>query len=254
MQHNNPSMAIEAHYRERFRVENIKPLTPTQSLEAHHNALDLRRVRYVNIGTGSKTPGMQDRQRNRFGNFVPSIIRNMVALTNTLKDIAVETERTACIMRLLAATSSNGDIEYNRFSAGNGVCFVKLDRYKELDKIQNSTEAYLREPNTQESLQKVAVVIATEYIQSCYADAMAAIADPASTVVRHSAPQTLSNPDRLLSAQHEAGPVRPISSSRTTASGPSSNGHTGDIKPSAGPTPTDLRSRHSTPLTEPDEK
>ncbi|MCJ1245853.1 hypothetical protein MMC30_003057 [Trapelia coarctata] len=253
MQYNNPSVAIEHHYREKYRVQNIKPLTPTQSSEAHHNDLDLSRVRYVNIGTGTKPPGMQDRQRDRFASLLPSMIRTMLVLSHTLKQIAVETEKTAEMMRLLA-TSSHGDIEYERFSAGHGVCFVKLDRYKKLQKIRDYTLAYLQEQSTQDSLQKVATEIATEHFQFHHAGGVAAIADPVNTPLPHSVPQTPTSPEQLLSAQHDAGPARPTSFSHTTASGPSSNGHTGDIKPSAGPTPTDMRSRHSTPLTEPDEK
>lgn len=252
MQYNNPSFAIEVHYREKYRTQNVRPLTPSLSSEAHHNDLDLSRVRYVNIGTGTKPPGVQNRQRDRFASYLPSMIRTMVVLSHTLTQIAVETEKTAEYMRLLAG-SSKGDIVYDRFTAGQGVCFVKLDRYRELDKIREYTMEYLQEQNTRDSLQKVAVDIATEHFQFHHAGAVLAAADP-STPVAHSTPQIPSSPDQLLAAQQDAGPVRPISLSHTTASGPSSNDHNGDIKPSAGPTPIDTRSRHSTPLTEPAEK
>lgn len=95
MQYNNPSFAIEVHYREKYRTQNVRPLTPSLSSEAHHNDLDLSRVRYVNIGTGTKPPGVQNRQRDRFASYLPSMIRTMVVLSHTLTQIAVETEKTA---------------------------------------------------------------------------------------------------------------------------------------------------------------
>ena len=164
--YNNPSFAILYHYCQEDRINcgRIHSGPP-----AFYNKLNFSNVRYVNLGTGTKTDEVPQRKRNTFAKFVPGPIHMAISLKQTLTEIAVESENQADFMRILQRLSS-GRIKYERFSAGNGVCWIKLDRYLGLEKIERLTHAYLSLNETQESLRQVAGEIAAEYMERHRAD------------------------------------------------------------------------------------
>jgi len=176
MEYNNPSYAIQDHYGQENRVQSsrisIPSVTPqpTPSPTSQHGDLDISRVRYINIGTGTKTDIIPERKRDLLASLVPSVIRTTVFLKETLTQIAVDSEKTADHMRILEKVS-HGDIIYDRFSAGNGVCYFKLDRWADLDKIEALTVEYLAEEDTKASLQQVANKVASEYVETRRAEA-----------------------------------------------------------------------------------
>ena len=130
---------------------------------AHHNDLDFSRVRIVNIGTGTKSEELVPRQRDRLAAFVPPFIRMSLFLKRTLTEFAVEAEKTAGTMRVIARGSS-GDMTYERFSADTGICYIKMDRYKELEQISDLTRKYLENTAIQARLVQVGEDIASDYL------------------------------------------------------------------------------------------
>lgn len=191
MEYNNPSYAIQDHYGQENRVQSSKTSIalatpqPTPSPTSQHGNLDISRVRYINIGTGTKTDIVPERKRDVLASLVPSVIRTTVFLKETLTQIAVDSEKTADQMRVLQQVS-HGDIIYDRFSAGNGVCYFKLDRWADLDKIEALTVKYLAEEDTKASLQQVADVLASEYVETRRAEATILSARPVNSVQRRS--------------------------------------------------------------------
>ena len=87
----------------------------------------------------------------------------LIFLKKTLTDIAVEAEVQAGTMRSLIYASS-GNVKYERFSADNGVCYIKMDKYKELELIKILTTNYLDNKTVQDTLKKVGEEIATDYL------------------------------------------------------------------------------------------
>ena len=130
---------------------------------AHHDDLNFSQVRIVNLGTGTKSEELLPRQRDRLAAFVPPFIRMTLFLKRTLTEFAVEAEKTAGTMRVIARGSS-GDIRYERFSADTGVCYIKMDRYKELEQISHLTKKYLEITAIQARLVQVGKDIASDYL------------------------------------------------------------------------------------------
>ena len=166
MEHNNPSFAIYEHYSEpdhasSARRTSIVPVV--ESTPAHHDDLDFSRVRIVNLGTGTKSEELPPRQRDRLAAFVPAFIKMTLFLKRTLTEFAVTAENMAGAMKAIARASS-GDIEYERFSADNGVCYIKMDRHKDLGRISDLTREYLRNTAIQARLERVGKDIAMDYL------------------------------------------------------------------------------------------
>jgi hypothetical protein len=167
MEYNNPSQAIFDHYDQarRVRVSRIGSITGAQpSSAAHHGDLDSSRVRYVNIGTGTRTEEQPERKRDVVASFVPLWLRTAIHLRETLTQIAVDAEKTAETMRLVERIS-HGMVRYHRFSADTGVCYFKLDRWAELENIESLTKEYLEKDHVQTKLKEVAEEIANDYLQ-----------------------------------------------------------------------------------------
>jgi hypothetical protein len=133
--------------------------TETSLQLACHEDFGFSQARLINLGTGTdpETP-------EKHGTSVPGLgfIRMGMFLKRELKKIAVDSERTAEYMRSLAETA--GDIKYVRFSADTGVCFVELDKYKELEKIADLTSKYLSNPRVQGKMHRVAEEVAADYL------------------------------------------------------------------------------------------
>lgn len=133
------------------------------STATYHGGSDFSRVRVVNLGTGTKSEELPPRQRDRLASFVPSFIRMSLFLKRTLTEIAIGSENEADVMDSIAVASS-GDVSYERFSADNGVCYIKMDKYKELHSINDLTTTYIRSDATQARLKKVGEEIAMDYL------------------------------------------------------------------------------------------
>ena len=166
MEHNNPSFAIYNHCSKLDRVtasRETSNLPQAASAAAHHDDLNFSLVRFVNLGTGTKSEDLQPRQRDRLAAFVPAIIKMTLFLKRTLTEFAVSSEIMAQSMRILAQASS-GKVRYERFSADNGVCYIKMDKYKELGRISDLTRDYLENTATQAELERVGEEIALDYL------------------------------------------------------------------------------------------
>ena len=166
MEHNNPSYAIHYHYTEAVRARAARRSSTSNDLNdtaaAIHGTLDFTKVRFVNLGTGTKADSLPERRRDVLVSFLPGFIRMGVFLKRTLTEIAVNSEQTAKMMGQLAYVSK-GDLCYERFSADNGVCWIKLDEHLELDKIASLTQQYIALQTR--DLDRVAREIATDYIK-----------------------------------------------------------------------------------------
>ena len=179
MEYNNPTFAIFEHYTRNARVQRARQSTadaqpallatipPTAAPGSQHGNLNITSARFVNIGTGSQTSETPDRRREAFARFVPGFIRTGMLLKRTLTEFATESEKTAEVMR------SFGDLDgttylYERFSATNGVCWIKLDAYKkkQMRQMETLTRSFLNTPATQSSLDRVAREIAEEYLSN----------------------------------------------------------------------------------------
>lgn len=159
MEYNNPSSAIEYHYAQEVRVQNSK----SRGAPAHHGDLKFNLARYVNIGTGTKTDDVPERHRDAFAKLMPSFIRMGVFLKETLTQVATNSEHTAQIMKSYERVSHK-EIVFERFSAGHGVCFIKMDSYSEMEKIETLTQKYLDEDKTKNMMNRVAEEIISDYL------------------------------------------------------------------------------------------
>lgn len=166
MEYNNPSHAIFHHYTQSDRVaspEKTSGMPGAASVSNRHGRLDFSRVRFVNLGTGTKSEVLPPRQRDRLADFVPGFIRMTLFLKRTLTEFAVNSESIADHMHSVAQVSS-GNVEYERFSADTGVCYIKMDKYKKLELIEQLTIKYLESPEIKGRLKKVGEDIAIDYL------------------------------------------------------------------------------------------
>ena len=169
---NNPSFAIFDHYGQGLRAalsRRTSVAADTGSYVAEHGNLDFSCVRIVNLGTGTKPSGASSRRRDRFAKLVPAAIHMAAHWQKTLKEMAVASDNIANQMMTLVRVSRDagaGDfnVKYERFTADNGVCYIKLDKFKELGKITTLTQQYLQNLEVQKELERVAKEIANEYL------------------------------------------------------------------------------------------
>ncbi|MCJ1402794.1 hypothetical protein MMC11_006015 [Xylographa trunciseda] len=249
MEYNNPSWAIQNHYAHGFTEASRLSITTTPT--ARHGQLDLTRVRYINIGTGTKTDQTPDRRRDVLASFLPSMIRMGVFLKETLTQIAVNSEHTADIMKTLEQVS-HGDIIYKRFSARNEVCFFKLDRYSDLDKIESLTLQYIDEQSTQDSLKAVAKAVTDEWVTKRRFEA----SHSNSISIADTAARTPASRDDIKPAPNDINHNRPaplVFNNPTPSSAGSSNVHSIFSNLTARTALTGSASQNSTPVTESDE-
>ena len=168
--YNNPSFITYHHYYTQSIVEKdesaIVQSQQTQSDPLFHSDLDLSKVRFINIGTGSRDPEIPERRRDRVANMLtPSMFLNIGHFRHLLERCATDAENTAQIMRVIA-TVAKEKMQYRRWSATTGVHLFKMDAFKDLDKIERLTKEYLRKEEVQEELRSIAKEIAKEYMQT----------------------------------------------------------------------------------------
>ncbi|KAL8659831.1 MAG: hypothetical protein Q9202_006930 [Teloschistes flavicans] len=166
--HNNPSFAIYFHYTRFESKKATKKTTQTRKTApafSVHGDLDCSRVRFTNIGTGARIEEVEPGKRERLAGLVPGAIRKGIFLQQTLKEIAVNAEEKADVMRQFQALNDEVFM-YERFDANHGVSNIKLDNYNALGYIRANTEKYLEQDDTKEDLNEVGLSIATDYVNT----------------------------------------------------------------------------------------
>lgn len=128
-----------------------------------HGDLDCSCVRFTNIGTGAKVDEVEPGKRDRLAALIPGPIRKGVLLKQALTEIAVNSEKTADMMRHSQYLNPN-IVMYERFDANHGVSNIKLDDHNALGVIREKTEQYLDEQETKDLLEEVGSAIATDYL------------------------------------------------------------------------------------------
>jgi len=181
-----------------------------------------------------------------------------VFLKRTLTEFAVNSENIANHMMTLAWVSKDSaslDLKYERFSADNGVCYIKLDSYKELEQIENLTLQYLGTRETQTRLKEVGEEIAREYLQKRRIETGPVATNerlvvpeynglaPQTRVANGPEPNTHSRPSTNVSSEH---------SETSTCSGPSRDPSTDASAPEIRPPPV-IPSRQTTGIVLPAE-
>jgi Patatin-like phospholipase len=169
MEFNNPSHVIFHHYSEsNWRADSKRASVSSETAipTAAHGNLNFSRVRFVNIGTGTEPETSQPYQNNIFANLEPAFIRMGRSLKSILKESATNPENVADQMITLARVSNGGssDFKYARFSADNGVYYIKMHKFRHLDKIQDLTTQYLQMPKIQTELAKLAREMVVDYL------------------------------------------------------------------------------------------
>jgi hypothetical protein len=102
--------------------------------------------------------------------------RNATFLTNIFREIVGDTEGVVDFMTTIDRIRGGcSDVKYERFSANNGVGDIKMDGYKDLDKIDKLTRDYLSILEVKAELKRVGEGIAREHL-----DARATESRPAS--------------------------------------------------------------------------
>ena len=165
--HNNPSFAIYYHYSGIMRKASTRQI-PAWTSAPHfspHGDLDCSRVRFTNIGTGAKKDEVEPRKREWLAGLLPSVIKELVFLKQTLTEIAVNSEEKAEVMRIFQELNQDV-IMFERFDANHGLSNIKLDAYNALQDIRVKTGQYLEEQETKDLLEEVGMAIATDYISN----------------------------------------------------------------------------------------
>lgn len=188
---------------------------------SQHDNLDFSQVRFVNLGTGTE-PSILDLRQAKLAFLVPGAIRMFLFLRKNLTKMAVNSERIAKQMETLAMVS--GDrfcIKYDRLSADNGICFIKMDKFKKLQIIEDLTEEYLETDKVQQKLERMGRDIARDYLQKTEGSRRRRAAPRSLTVPEHSAhrPQT---PTTRPSESSSANSASKQSSTEGASTAPSS--------------------------------
>jgi hypothetical protein len=123
-----------------------------------HRELNWAGSRLISIGTVGFDPRDPDAvppPRKRFQRLVPTAIR-------IIRKSATDTNAAAKNMNMMAKID---DIEYYRFSATTGVCWIDMDDYKKLEEIERLTTDYLGNRKTAKDINDCAREIAHDYVK-----------------------------------------------------------------------------------------
>lgn len=118
-------------------------------------------MKLINLGTGTKLNDVEVHRSGGLANLMPTPFRMALSLKSALKNIAVDSEVTAGVMKTLAATC-NG-FKYARFSADNKVGLIGLDKCQKLEEIERLTSEYLEKPLIAQKMEQLAEDIAKDY-------------------------------------------------------------------------------------------
>jgi hypothetical protein len=128
LQFNNPSHVIFQHYSRSILVEESQMESATEGVPHNlsHGELNFTKVRIINLGTGTKADASSSRPS--FMTKITPGARNATFLKTTLKEIAIDSENVVDVMRTIARFKGGRlGIDYERFSADNGVGDIKRD-------------------------------------------------------------------------------------------------------------------------------
>jgi len=145
---NNPSQDAWQHY--------------TELKEISHSD----RVRWVNIGTGTSS-GHSTTSKQSWKNYLlPNYIQNIMHTIRDLEKIATDSEKTGVAMRLISDMDRT-QLDFQRFSATNGVHAIALDDYLTIDNkiLETLTTDYLSQPKVEEGLRSLARSLAEDYTE-----------------------------------------------------------------------------------------
>jgi hypothetical protein len=145
---NNPSQDAWQHYTE------LKEILRTD------------RVRWVNIGTGTSN-GQSPPSKQSWKNFLlPNYVQNIMHTIRDLEKIATDSENTGVTMRLISEMDRT-QLDFQRFSATNGVHAIALDDYLTIDNktLERLTMEYVRQPKVDEGLRRLARSLADDYAE-----------------------------------------------------------------------------------------
>jgi hypothetical protein len=145
---NNPSQDAWQHYTEQKEISHTD------------------RVRWVNIGTGTSN-GHPTASKQSWKNYLlPNYIQNIMHTIRDLEKIATDSENTGVSMRLISDMDRT-QLDFQRFSATNGVHAIALDDYLTIDnkKLERLTMDYLSQPKVEEGLRRLARSLADDYIE-----------------------------------------------------------------------------------------
>jgi hypothetical protein len=145
---NNPSQDAWQHYTE------LKEISHTD------------RVRWVNIGTGTSN-GLTIPSKQSWKNYLlPNYIQNIMHTIRDLEKIATDSEKTGVAMRLISDMDRT-QLDFQRFSATNGVHAIALDDYLTIDNkiLESLTTDYLNQPQVEAGLRGLARSLADDYIE-----------------------------------------------------------------------------------------
>jgi hypothetical protein len=175
LQFNNPSHAIFQHYSQSILVKESQTKSATESVPhaPSHGKLNFTKVRIINLGTGTKSDASSTRP-----SFMTRIMpgaRKAALLANIVRGIVTDAEYVAQVMTTLAGIGGGyPHVKFERFSADNGVAGIKMDGYKDLEKIEKWTQIYLDTPKVEAELKRVAGEIAREYLDARAAESRSA--------------------------------------------------------------------------------
>jgi hypothetical protein len=94
-------------------------------------------------------------------------VRNATFLRNIFREIVGDSEGVVDFMTSIDGIKGGyPDVEYERFSANNGVGDINMDGYKDLDKIESLTQTYLNNPEVKAELKRVGEGIAREHLDT----------------------------------------------------------------------------------------
>ena len=124
-------------------------------LTRFHGNLNFLEVRIINLRTSTEP------------HITPRALQIFLFLKRNLTKIVTNSERVAESIRIIAyisSTRSNLRTKYERFSANNRVCFIKMDKYKKLAEIERLILAYLDVDTIKQRLSRVAEEMALDYL------------------------------------------------------------------------------------------
>ena len=161
--YNNPSFAICDHcyqidvtQRRQGRAGN-----PGQT-QFVHPGFEQPGVRFVNIGTGTRSQGEARRKRTKiYQTMCPEFVLNGFRIKDLLVRFASDAEGPAAFMRAIVRMTHEA-VLYERFSATGGVHLAKLDSYKEMESLVDITKRWLEVPEINQRLKSVARDIASD--------------------------------------------------------------------------------------------
>lgn len=139
---NNPSVAAWFHY----------------DRDTKHSELGWRGGRVVSLGTGTYD-GITNEPPKR------TLLQKWIHIPSTIKlmkDALTDSNQAVNYMNLLSGPEK---IDYYRFSATTGICWIKMDDHEKLEEIISKSEEYLNIDEVSRKINSCAISIARDYVE-----------------------------------------------------------------------------------------